>query len=24
VSGMRLTRGNDVLELERREGSATC
>jgi hypothetical protein len=24
VSGMRLTRGNDVLELERRQGSATC
>ena len=24
VSGMRLTRANDVLELERRQGSATC
>jgi len=24
VSGMRLTRGSDVLELERRQGTATC
>lgn len=24
VSGMRLTRGNEVLELERRQGSASC